>query len=111
MRLLPILWGSPPTPADWERLAAARVASGHTEKIKPARALPGSPGPILAIGAIPHWLVEHRAVESTKDPRLQEQLTACLAGETGETSGVFADLLSSWMGEKVTYVEEVPHDD
>lgn len=102
MRLLPILWAEPPTPEDWQRLSAARTALGHTDLIKPAEAVPGSPGPILAIGKLPDWLTGYALVESTTDRMgLEAALHHCLMNE-GMAGQEYEALLSHWMGVKVT---------
>lgn len=102
MRLLPILWAEPPTEEDWKRLSEAREATGYTELIRPAAALEGSPGPVLAIGKYPSWLTGYAHVESTSDRMgLEAALSHCLFGDDKEGEE-YAALLSHWMGVKVT---------
>lgn len=104
MRLLPILWSNDPTADDWRRLGEARIAIGYPEKLMPARAVHGSPGRVLAIGAEPDWVCEFIRVDDTMDsPKLEFALKWCLEPE-GEVSGEdIADKLASWMGVEVTF--------
>lgn len=112
MRLLPILWAEPPTPEDWRRLSAAREALGYTELIKPVKALPGSPGPVLAIGTKPTWLTGYAHVESTRDKAaLESALYHCIMLEGNEEGEEFAELISHWMGVRVSIRGEESYDE
>jgi hypothetical protein len=104
--LLPILWAEPPTADDWHRLGEARKASGYPDLVKPARALQGSPGRILAIGVKPDWLCDYDLVESTEDPRLDEVLSWCLELTQNPWAPDYAELLSDWFGATVTFLGE-----
>lgn len=106
MRLLPILWRNLPSAQDWQKLSAARVKIGFLEKIEPARALPGSPGRILCIGADPGWLCDYAKVEDTNDEQLAVALAWCLevGGFNDYEPPSAEDLLGKWFGETVTYV-------
>lgn len=105
MKILPILWAEPPTAEDWARLSAAREAIGYTELIKPVQALPGSPGTILAIGALPSWLTPFSYAESVEDAEcLELALSGCLGDQ--EEVGSMETLISSWMGVEVKQVGE-----
>lgn len=106
MRILAILWGHEPKQADWNRLAEARQAIGFEEKIQPVRALEGSSGRILCIGARPDWFCESAYVESTASKDLAEHLEWCLQPEEGAPGEEIARLLSEWMGGEVKYVGE-----
>lgn len=111
MNVLPILWAETPTREDWVALSQAREAIGYTDLIKPAKALEGSPGPILAVGVKPSWLVDYNYIESTWDPRLPEALKACLSQEAQQqTPEEIAAVLSEWMGVEVKAVEEEKED-
>lgn len=104
MRLLPILWAEPPTAEDWARLSAAREALGYAELIKPANAYQGSPGPILAVGKMPGWIVQFGYVTSTEDPNLTKRLGQILERQEGPDT--IGKLLSEWMGVEVKQVGE-----
>lgn len=104
MRLLPILWAEPPTTEDWQRLSAARTALGYTDLIQPAEAVPGSPGPILAIGKMPDWIIQYAYVPSTRDSKLAERLQAVL--DRQEDPDTIGKLLSRWMGVEVKQIGE-----
>lgn len=111
MRLLPILWAEPPTADDWARLSAARIAIGYTDPIQPVKALPGSPGPILAIGQLPSWLTGYAHVESTADRiGLEAALQHCLGQDATPRTEEYEALLSHWMGVKVTCRGEEEYD-
>lgn len=110
MRLLPILWGKPPAEQDWRRLGDARIAIGYPDKIMPARAVHGSPGRVLAIGAEPDWLCEFIRVDDTLDaPKLEFALKWALEAEEGLDGEDVAEKLASWMGVEVTFkgMEEI----
>lgn len=108
MRILPILWAEPPTAADWERLSEARKALGYMDLIQPVEALEGSPGPVLAVGKMPDWIVQYAYVPSTRDAKLGERLKACL--DRQEDPDTIGKLLSAWMGVDVKYVGEEEFD-
>lgn len=111
MRLLPILWTEPPTPEDWARLSAARIAIGYTDMVKPVQALQGSPGTLLVIGsASPTWLQNfYRCTDITDKDELEWALSGALTEE--DRAAAFAELLSQWTGVEVTQTGEEEHDD
>lgn len=104
MRPLPILWGTPPTEADWSLIRAAKQASGYASMVQPAQALPGSPGRILAIGALPDWACEGRWVANAADPELPEVLRLLLNDLPDPKAFGEQHLLSKWMGVTVKLV-------
>lgn len=102
--LLPILWAQEPTSADWAALSAARESLGITELIKPARAVPGSPGRILAVGTMPTWLCPNRQIPDTSDPGVvRDALQWCLEPDEGLSGEDIATTLSTWTGLEITY--------
>ena len=110
MTLLAILWGQEPTGDDWARLSAARASLGWEGKIEPARAVPGSPGCILAIGATPDWLCDHVYVESTESDSLEVALGAALGVREMPFRPTIEDQLSEWMGMDVKFIGEEEHE-
>lgn len=107
MKILPILWGTPPTPADWKRLSAAREAIGYTEVIKPAVALPGSPGRILALGARPTWLCPYNYVADTAHARLIPVLAWCLDESINDPyAPTPEDMIIDWSGGAFKFLGE-----
>lgn len=109
MRILPILIEEAPDAVGWETLAGARRAAGYRERIQPARALPGSPQPILAIGTLPSWLTDYAYAPSLEPGSdLNEAMAYALDGESHDDVGEkYASLLSKWIGADVVYrVEE-----
>lgn len=112
MRLLPILIEGDPGQTGWETLSAARKAVGYTDQVKPARALPGSPQPILAVGQAPSWLTDYAHVGSLQpgeamNAAMEYALDDHSPAEVGQR---YAELLSSWMGAEVKYTGEEEHD-
>lgn len=113
MRLLPILMEGEPDKLGWQALGEARAASGHEGKVKPARAVPGSPQPILAVGKLPDWLTDYAYVSELKigDKALEDALGYALDDHDREEVGErYAELLTEWMGVTVKYVEDEAHD-
>ena len=107
MKLLPILWVKPPTADDWRLLSEAREAIGYTEKVKPAQALQGSPGRILAVGTMPDWLCEFNYVTDTQDSRLADVLAWCLNPELEDIwAPTPEDMIVKWSGGEFVYVGE-----
>lgn len=110
MHLLPILWSNPPTDADWAALSAARSTAGHTEQIRPARAVHGSPGRILALGTHPDWVCEYAMVEDLTDSvSLALALGWCLGLNEYDNTPAEEEQLSRMMGCTITLksVEEI----
>ena len=101
-----------PDKTHWEALSAARGAAGYSSKVQPARALPGSPQPILAVGLMPDWLTDYGYAESFDDHEaLQRALSYALDDHSPEEVGQrYAELLSHWMDADVTYAGEEEHD-
>lgn len=113
MRLLPILIDGDPGKQGWEALSHARAAIGHEGKVQPARAVPGSPQPILAVGKLPDWLTDYALVSelSIGDKALEDALGYALDNHDREEVGErYAELLTEWMGVPVKYVEDESHD-
>lgn len=112
MRILPILIEEAPTQEGWETLGGAREAAGYRNKVQPARALPGSPQPILAIGQRPSWLTDYGyAEELAPGDALNRAMEYALDDHSPEEVGErYAELLSGWLGAEVKYVGEEEHD-
>lgn len=113
MHLLPILWSEAPGDSGWAALKAARLSAGHTEMIRPARAVHGSPGRILAIGGIhPDWICDYAMVTDINNSNdLTNALAWCLGiGEYWNTPDEAAQL-SRMMGCDVTLISVEELDD
>lgn len=111
VRLLPILWGHEPTTDDWKRLSRAREAIGHQEMLRPARAVKGSPGRILAFGTNPDWLTPYQFLDSTTDPRLEDALRWCLDESIEDPDApTYEDMIVAWSHGELKYVGEEPID-
>jgi hypothetical protein len=107
--LLPILWAEPPTTDDWARLRAAKEALGYADMVKPARALQGSPGRILAVGVRPDWLCEYNYTPSTEDAGLADVLGWCLGLREDPWAPTYEDMLSDWFKGPVVFLGEEPY--
>lgn len=99
MHLLPILWATEPTDADWHALRDAKAALNYEGGIQPARAVLGSPGRILVVGDIkPDWACDYAPVESAISHDIVAALGWCLELNEYPRVVTAADLLSSWFG-------------
>lgn len=111
MHLLPILWASEPTSDGWTALSRAREALGVTEKIQPARAVPGSPGRVLVVGEVdPDWVCDYAFVRTVSSPDLPLALGWCLGMNDYENVGKPEDQLSKWLGGEVKFIREEEFD-
>lgn len=73
MKLLP-LWPSVPTGGALAALKQAKQQIPDAPLIQPVRAVPGSPGRVLAIGTPPPFLCDYALVETSTSPGLQKAL-------------------------------------
>ena len=58
------------TEEDLARLKEVYVSLGIPGKVRPVAAVPGSPGPLLAIGYKPYWMCDYALVSGTYSPGL-----------------------------------------
>lgn len=87
------------------RLRAAKLASGYKGLVIPSIAVQGSPGPVLAVGVEPDWLVEYAYLPNLDDVgRITAALTAILITEDDPRLGTEVDLLSKWFGGTVRLI-------
>ena len=106
IRPLPILTPSGELPAGEAllRLRQAKKATGYLGMVVPCQAVLGSPGPILAVGREPDWLVSFAYVPYFDDvERLTAALTAILINPDDPRLGGDEYLLSKWFSAPVTY--------
>ena len=73
MKLLP-LWPSVPIGGALAALKQAKQQIPDAPLIQPVRAVPGSPGRVLAIGTPPPFLCDYALVETSTSPGLQKAL-------------------------------------
>jgi hypothetical protein len=109
LRPLPILTadGRLPTGDALATLRLATLATGYPGRVLPSKAFHGSPGPILAVGVEPDWLVEYALVPDwSSATRLTEALKAILINPDDPRIGRDVDLLSKWFGGEVKYLGE-----
>lgn len=107
LRPLPILThdGSLPTGADLEALKAAKLSLGYEGLVLPARAVQGSPGPILAVGVTPDWLTEFAYVKDWSSVTLlADALRTVLISPERAMGDTY--LLSKWLKGPVTFLGE-----
>lgn len=101
MRVLPILWGWEPSTFDWARLKGAKTRVAPDVVIQPVRAVPGSPGRVLAIGRIPHWICEYWLIQP-EDPDIDAALAWALGlGDGGFNAVTEEQMLSEALGVEV----------
>ena len=105
---LPILMeGGLPSGEALERLKRAKQATGYDELVLPCVAVPGSPGPILAVGMEPDWVVEYALLPNLDDEaRITAALTAVLINRDDPRLGTAEQLLTKWMGVEVKMTGE-----
>lgn len=111
LRPLPILTASGALPDGFalEALKAAKLATGYQGMVIPRKAVPGSPGPILAVGVEPDWLVKFAYLPDLSSvDRITAALTAVLMEPEDPRLGDEVDLLSRWFGAPVKFVGEEP---
>lgn len=106
MKLLPILTAEPLSANDRALLGEAKRASGYSDPVKPARAVQGSPGRVLAIGVKPTWLCEHAYVPSITHPGLRVAMKWALGEEYDARATTYEMQLSEWMGCDVKQIGE-----
>lgn len=93
------------------RLQQAKKATGYLGLVLPCQAVQGSPGPILAVGVEPDWLVDYALVPNFDDvSRLTAALTAILINNNDPRLGTYETLLSKWFKGPVKYVGEEAHE-
>lgn len=109
LRPLPILTadGELPTGGALATLRLAKMASGYSGMVRPMKAVQGSPGPILAVGVEPDWLVDYALVPDwSSATRLTEALKAILINPDDPRIGRDVDLLSKWFKGPVKFIGE-----
>ena len=110
-RPLPILTadGELPVGADLANLKFAKMFSGYEGLVLPRKAVPGSPGPILAVGRQPDWLCEFAYCADWSDvTALTEALKTVLINPDQALGDTY--LLSKWLQGPVKFVGEEPYD-
>lgn len=110
IRPLPMFWreGYEPTSEDWAAVREAKRRTGYSGLVVPRRAAYGSPGVILAVGALPDWLCRFAYVDSTRNiEKLTEAMNIVLNDPEDPSVGGPEDLLSRWLGVEVKLVEEI----
>jgi hypothetical protein len=83
------------------------MASGYLPLVIPAKAVQGSPEPILAVGARPGWLTRFAYVPDWNDEgRLTNALRAILTNPDDPRMEDREDLLTAWFGVPVKQIGE-----
>lgn len=94
------------TSDDWDRIKAAKAASGVNFQVRPVVAVPGSPGRVLAIGRVPGFIAEYARVESTSSPGFQAAVNWTLdASIQDPRATTLAQQLSAIFGAEVRELE------
>ena len=113
LRPLPILTpdGSLPSGASLVALRFAKEATGYPGRVLPAKAVQGSPGPILAIGIEPDWLTSYVYVDDYSSiTKLSEALEMLLMDEDNPAVKGEVDLLSKWFQGEVKFLGTEEYD-
>lgn len=94
--------------ADWDAIKRAKVSLGLDYLVKPQRAVPGSPGPILAIGVRPNWICldGYAYISSTESPGLREALRCVITHADSPHMVTGLQMLQQVLGPGVREVEE-----
>lgn len=104
--VLPI-WPWPVPSAAMSKIRAAKESLNIERKVRPARAVAGSPGITLAFGSAPKHICEFVFCRNVHSPNLRDRVSVALTGE-GEARVFGAeDLLSHWFGGTVKEVYDV----
>jgi hypothetical protein len=90
------------------RVKALKPSLGTNDLIQPQRAVPGSPGPVLAWKQPPHFITEYALInEHTSDAGLVAALRHVLRLESHPNAVTDEQMLSRIFGAPVRLIEEV----
>jgi hypothetical protein len=105
-RVLPI-WCENMTDETWKLIAAAIRELNINFKIKPVKAVPGSPGIILAIGSRPEWVCDGYAlVEDPHTDGLRVALDVILNNRHDARIVTDLKILQRFFGAEVKILED-----
>lgn len=90
-----------PTGTLLEATKTAKAQIDTDKLIKPVRAVPGSPGRIIAIGETPPFICEHMVVPAGDTNKLREALEWALFLRDADTGDHAITILREVFGEKV----------
>lgn len=82
-------------------LKHAKQALGLEELVKPVRAVPGSPGRIIAIGETPEWIVDYAYVGEPSFESFKTALMFVLRDAKSDTAKTVLEQLQDIFGEGV----------
>lgn len=85
-------------------LKHAKQSLGIEKLVKPVRAVPGSPGPIIAMGEAPHWIVDYANVATPTLESFKCALMFVLENQTNESAVTVCQQLEKIFGEGVKEV-------
>lgn len=105
VRPLPILWGQEATSEAWAAVKAAFVSLGLPFLVSPVPAVPGGQGRVICIDCEPTWIVDYARVPSPDSPGLKNAMIWALSDVVDNRAVSMADMLSFYLGAKVTELE------
>lgn len=94
-----------PSGDELRMLKHAKQALGIQELVKPVRAVPGSPGRIIAIGETPEWITDYAHVGEPSFESFKEALMFVLRDAKSETAKTVLEQLQDIFGEGVREVQ------
>lgn len=86
-------------------LKHAKQSLGIQELVKPVRAVPGSPGRIIAIGEKPEWITDYVHVGEPSFESFKDALMFALRDAKSDTAKTVLEQLQDIFGEGVREVE------
>ena len=90
-----------PSGDELRMLKHAKQALGIQELVKPVRAVPGSPGKIIAIGEAPEWIADYVKVSESSFESFKEALMFVLRDAKSDTAKTVLEQLQDIFGENI----------
>ena len=86
-------------------LKHAKQSLGIQELVKPVRAVPGSPGKIIAIGEAPEWIADYVKVSESSFESFKEALMFVLRDAKSDTAKTVLEQLQDIFGENIREIQ------
>ncbi len=92
---------------DWAlaKIRAAKESLNLEVKVRPERAVAGSPAPILAVGKVPNFLNDFTYVGSVESKNLAACIESVITQKPVANVYTIGELLSKWFGQTVHEVQ------
>jgi hypothetical protein len=88
-----------PSGDELRMLKHAKQSLGIQELVKPVRAVPGSPGRIIAIGETPEWIADYVKVSESSFESFKKALMFVLRDAKSDTAKTVLEQLKDIFGE------------